>query len=180
MKRLALEPSNDAATGSSHRGWRQARWLKKSWKASAGKIQSLQERSSAAELGQNGTMPHRPLLIGLGGLVGALVRWAVLETVGSRPSLVTLALNLFGSLLIGWLVGRGLTSPSVWALVALGFCGGLTTFSSFAVDVADRLDQGHLASSSGLLLVTVGLSVLAAATGYRVGRWEYPPTAERI
>ncbi len=123
-------------------------------------------------------MPQHPFLISLGGLAGALLRWGIIETSDTHTSWIVLALNIVGSLLIGWLVGRGLTSPSAWALGALGFCGGLTTFSTFALDVASRLNGGQFVNGAGLMLTTAGLAVLAASVGYRIGRWEIPPLSD--
>ncbi len=95
------------------------------------------------------------LLVAVGGAAGALVRFLVAVALPGRRA--TLAVNVVGSGLLGALVQ---SSPSVLALVGIGFCGGLTTFSTFAVEVA--LDV-HARSSRRYVVATVVLCVAAAA-----------------
>ncbi len=77
----------------------------------------------------------------------------------------TLAVNSAGSLLLGWFAARALDGPA-WALLAVGFCGGLTTYSSFAVQtVALGWRRGSVYAA---LTVAVGLA--ACAAGWTVGR----------
>ncbi len=112
-------------------------------------------------------------LVALGGAGGALVRFGLVEGVG-RPSAVVLALNVGGSLLVGWLSGAGLGDPrhphhARWHLLAVGFGGGLTTFATFAVDVADRIDGGDPAAIVILVATVVGC-VGVALVGHRLGQ----------
>ena len=72
------------------------------------------------------------LLVALGAAMGASVRF--LLAVRRPDRLATFTVNVLGSGLLGALVHP---SPSVAALVGIGFCGALTTFSTFAVEVAD-------------------------------------------
>lgn len=106
-------------------------------------------------------------LVALGAASGAAIRWAFTTTFDNGVGL--LLLNVMGSFLIGWLAGRkpSLARP-LWLLVGTGFCGGLTSFSSFALDVARRLDDSQPASAVQATLVTVVLAVLAAIAGHRL------------
>ena len=99
------------------------------------------------------------LLVGGGGAVGAGTRWAVTRWLGDR--LGTLSVNVVGSLLAGLLASSG---SSLRLLLATGFCGGLTTFSSYAVQVATRLDD-RPARGRRLALVHLAVCLPAAALG---------------
>ncbi len=99
-----------------------------------------------------------------------LLRWGVLDLMHNHTALTVLALNIVGSVLIGLLAGRGLHDQPAWALGALGFCGGLTTFSTFALDTARHLDHGEVSSALALIIATVALATIAAGIGYRLGQ----------
>jgi len=99
----------------------------------------------------------------LGGLVQ---RW----TPGEFP-LGTLAVNVVGSLVLGFLVRYALETPAisaeVRAFLTIGFCGGFTTFSTFSYESATMLERGEwsrLALYAGLsLLLTVAGALIGAA-----------------
>ena len=112
-----------------------------------------------------------------GGIFGSLARWGVVAaTPDDWSSAATMALNGVGSLLIGVFVGLRFTrtgerrlTRNQYLLLGAGFCGGLTTFSTFAVDVATRLDEGAALSALALGAATPALAVVAAGVGYRLG-----------
>lgn len=120
-------------------------------------------------MGQNRAVPSRPLLIAAGGVLGVLMRWSVLNVVPDHATHAVVGLNIVGSLLIGFLAGQGHERSDTWPFAAVGFCGGLTTFSTFAADVANRLDGGHAISGLGLFTLTSVAAVVSAGIGYRVG-----------
>lgn len=95
------------------------------------------------------------LLVALGGALGALVRFLVSAARPGRPA--TLVVNVVGSALLGALAHP---APNVSALVGIGFCGGLTTFSTFAVEVAEDV-RGR--SGWRYVVTTVVLCLGAAA-----------------
>jgi len=96
--------------------------------------------------------------VAVGGVAGSLARWLVLNAM-DRPTLALLIVNAVGSALLGVVVVRWprADEPERLAL-GVGFCGGLTTFSSFALDVAWRLEHSDI---SGATAVTVSSLVLA-------------------
>ncbi len=104
------------------------------------------------------------VLVALGGAVGAAARY-LLGHLGDRPGRLpwgTVAANLAGAFVLGLVVGLE-PAQDVRALLGLGFCGALTTYSAFAVQAHDLgLRRGAL-----LVLVTlppaVGLCALGAA-----------------
>lgn len=67
----------------------------------------------------------------------------------------TLAINIIGSLIVGffviWTTERVLVDPRWRLLVVVGFCGSFTTFSSYAFESMAYFEQGHW----GLMLVNV-------------------------
>ena len=110
-----------------------------------------------------------PLLVVAGALVGAPLRLLVLRLAaraGRDPALGTLAVNVAGSAVLGAVLGLGDASGVVVALVGTGFCGTLTTFSTFGADVVRLLEERALGRALGYLLVTLVLGVGAAAAAY--------------
>ena len=103
-----------------------------------------------------------PLLVGLGGVAGALCRFLVDDAVtGERGTVVV---NVLGSVVLG-AVTVSLDGTAALAL-GTGFCGAFTTFSSLAVTVAARLESG---AYRGALRYGGGVLVLALV-GVWVGR----------
>jgi CrcB protein len=109
------------------------------------------------------------LLVAIGAAPGALLRWQVGVHLHDKDVLV----NVLGALILGWMVGRRV--PPRWQLlVGIGFCGSLTTFSSWMVNSVALIAQGDWASAFGLLALTLGLGLGAAAAGFGVGRLRRP------
>ena len=113
------------------------------------------------------------LAIGLGAAIGACLRgWlARFNPLHHWIPLGTLGANVLGGLLIGralvWFVrvGSGL-SPNIRLFVITGFLGGLTTFSTFSVEVFTFIHNGKLLAGLGLIGLHVGLTLLATAIGF--------------
>lgn len=96
------------------------------------------------------------LLVGVGGTAGALARYAVDAVLGGRRA--TFAVNVAGSLVLGVASTRFAAGSTPSLLVGTGFCGAFTTFSSFAVAVAEGTTDGDgrpLAYAAGTLLAAV-------------------------
>jgi len=95
----------------------------------------------------------KPILaISLGAALGALLRWQLgLKLNSILPSLPpgTLAANLIGGYIIGLAVAYFAQEPNIapeWRLLIItGFCGGLTTFSTFSAEVVSLLNDDRLA-----------------------------------
>ena len=105
------------------------------------------------------------LLVGLGAVPGALLRWQVSLHWADRHVLV----NVVGAALLGLLAGLP-AGPRRQLLVGIGFCGSLTTFSSWMLDAMRLISAGKIAEAFGLIWLTLGLGLGAAALGFWVAR----------
>lgn len=112
------------------------------------------------------------LLVFLGGAVGAPVRYLTDRLVQRLHDSVfpwgTLTVNLVGSLVLGLLLGArddvGLP-PTAVTLLGTGFCGALTTFSTFGFETMRLLQEGSVMEAGLNALGSLVLGVLAAAGG---------------
>jgi len=91
------------------------------------------------------------LVISLGAIAGANARYFIsryaAQTLGPVFPYGTLFINVIGSLIVGffvvWTSERVLADPRWRLLVVVGFCGSLTTFSSYAFETMSYLDHGQ-------------------------------------
>ncbi|MFD1598024.1 fluoride efflux transporter FluC [Halobellus rarus] len=110
-----------------------------------------------------GSLPL-PLLVGLGGALGALGRYAADAALGGgRRS--TVAVNVIGSVALGALVASS-PSDATLALAGTGFCGAFTTFSSFAVNVVRAADTGDYRLAAADALGTLATALLGVGIGW--------------
>ncbi|WP_336024466.1 fluoride efflux transporter FluC [Halobellus salinisoli] len=113
-----------------------------------------------------GALPT-PLLVGLGGAFGALVRYGVdLGLDGGRRS--TFAVNVLGSVALGALVASA-PADATLALAGTGFCGAFTTFSSFAVNVTRAVDAGDYRLAVADAVGTLASALLGVGIGFWLG-----------
>ena len=112
-----------------------------------------------------GTELQELLLVAIGAVPGALLRWQFGVLLQDRDVLV----NVLGSLILGLLLGLPYR-PRVQLLVGIGFCGSLTTFSSWMVNSVDLIYSGQTLAAFGLIGMTLGLGLGGAALGLWIGR----------
>merc|ERR1712185_513558 len=105
------------------------------------------------------------LLVAAGAVPGALLRWQVALHLGDQNLLV----NVLGAALLGLLAGLP-AAPRRQLLLGIGFCGSLTTFSSWMLAAMRDLSRGEWGSAVGLIALTLGLGLGAAALGFVFGR----------
>jgi len=113
----------------------------------------------------------------LGGVLGALARWAVAEALPQTPGAwpwATFAVNIAGCLLIGILLAVLLARfpHSAWLrpFLAVGVLGGFTTYSTFAMDAVRLTDDGHPLLAAAYVLASVTGGVAAVVVGLLAGR----------
>ncbi len=98
------------------------------------------------------------ILVALGGALGSVGRYLVSKCFEGTFPWGTFTVNILGSLLIGILTGlvsKGTLSPEMKLLLVTGFCGGFTTFSTFANESFTMIK----AENALLMAIYVGSSV---------------------
>lgn len=122
-------------------------------------------------------MIWQSLMVVIGGALGSLARFAVATLLlgrwGSRFPYGTLAVNVSGCFLIGWLM----TLPSMRLtdavplrlLLVTGFLGGFTTFSAFGYETAVLIRQGSTSAAAINILSNVLAGLAAVLAGITLG-----------
>jgi len=118
------------------------------------------------------------LAISIGAALGALLRWVLALKLNSLlPEMPpgTLVANLVGAYVIGVAMAYFATAPNIpgeWRLlINTGFCGGLTTFSTFSAEIVSLLQQGRAAMAGGVVAVHVIGSVTMTLLGIASYAW---------
>ena len=115
------------------------------------------------------------LLIGTGGFLGAIMRYALSDYVQNWSKITqfpigTLVVNLVGCLLIGALAqlaeARDIFTPETSSLIFLGFLGAFTTFSTFSSDSFNLFREGN----NLLFYLNIGASVIFGLFAVWLGR----------
>lgn len=110
------------------------------------------------------------ILVGAGGAAGSMLRYAASLLIGSRLfPFATLTVNITGSFIIGALLGLSLknTVPdATWKFVAVGICGGFTTFSAFSLESFRFLQQERYFTFLLYIVVSITLGLAATFAGY--------------
>jgi len=116
--------------------------------------------------------------ISLGGSLGALLRWWLGLTLNAHfPAIPpgTLAANLIGGYVVGVAVAFFATYSAVapeWRLLVItGFCGGLTTFSTFSAEVVTLMQQGRALWALGAAAAHLAGSILMTLAGIGTVAW---------
>jgi len=113
------------------------------------------------------------LYVAAGSAAGGVARyllsgWAQGMARGDYPW-GTLVVNVLGSFLLGALMQYSMevasVSPELRVTLAIGFCGGFTTFSTYSYEAWTLIATGDIARGLVYLLASVVLSLVAVATG---------------
>ncbi len=115
--------------------------------------------------------------VGLGGVIGALLRYAVSVTFSQMTApfpLGTIVVNLVGSFLLAflttkWFVHQGKTSPLMLG-VGTGMIGSFTTFSTFSVELVELVEQNMLGLAFLYCVISLFGGAFLTYVGYKVGR----------
>ena len=109
------------------------------------------------------------LLIGIGGFFGAIIRYCISSKMNDQKHFPTgtLLVNLTGALLIGIILGLGLP---LWVtmLMASGFAGALTTFSTMNKELIELWINDEKHHAILYLLLTYGGGIALAAIGFYI------------
>lgn len=117
------------------------------------------------------------LAIVAGAFVGAPCRYLLdravtSRTAGARFPWGTLAVNVSGSLLLGFLTGLAMAdhlSPWGKTLLGTGFCGAYTTFSTFTFETVRLVEDGRMVRAAVNVAGSIVVGLAAAAAGLAIG-----------
>lgn len=110
------------------------------------------------------------------GAVGAVLRYALSRAFPVRPGHLPggiLVVNVVGSGVAGALIGlaeRAALEGDLRLILVTGFCGGLTTFSTWTVETIELLDGGRWRAAVLNVVVTLVLGIGAATGMYLITR----------
>jgi fluoride exporter len=118
-------------------------------------------------------MDRSIFLVGIGGLLGSVARYAVALLFAGQSSstfpFATLVVNIAGCFLIGIVFAlseRGnIVSPEWRIFLTTGFCGGFTTFSTFSYESLRLLEDGEIIYLSANILISVVAGLAATYLG---------------
>ena len=118
------------------------------------------------------------MAIAAGGAIGALLRYwtslAVHSRLGSGFPYGTLAVNVLGSLLMGflyiWLTERIAAGAAMRAFLLVGVLGAFTTFSTFSMETLSLVEDGQLGKALLNIIASVTVCMTAAALGIFAAR----------
>lgn len=118
------------------------------------------------------------LLVALGAAVGAPARYLVDRALAARGGGVlpwgTVTVNVLGSAVLGLLAGllaSGTLDLPWGAVLGTGFCGALTTFSTFGYETVRLAEDGSGAAALGNVAANVAGGLGAVSLGWMLGGW---------
>jgi len=119
------------------------------------------------------------LWIALGAVVGASARYFlsgfIAKVLASSFPYGTLTINITGSLLLGfflaWTSERVLIDPRWRLIIAIGFCGSYTTFSSYAFETFALVEQGQWLLMGLNVIASNLLCLVSVLAGVALARW---------
>ena len=115
------------------------------------------------------------LLVGLGAIPGAWLRLKVVnhfQPMLPRKHWGTFIVNVVACFALGLVLALNETCAArsgIALLIGVGFCGSLSTFSTFAVELLNELRAGQMVTALVLALASIGAGLLASALGYGLG-----------
>jgi len=117
------------------------------------------------------------LLVITGAAVGAPLRYLSDRAIQSRHDTVfpwgTFAVNVVGSLILGLVTGAvtaGGASPQVQLAVGTGFCGALTTYSTFSYETLRLLEDDARVFAAANVLASITAGIVAAFAGVAISQ----------
>lgn len=113
------------------------------------------------------------ILVFIGGGLGSMLRYGLgrlifLHSVAAFP-VATLIINIISSLILGLFLGfldwKNISNPGLKLLVAVGFCGGFSTFSTFSNETLTLLRNGQSVLALSYIFISVVLCLGATLAG---------------
>lgn len=121
----------------------------------------------------NNNMIKNLLLVGLGGGIGSMLRYATGVLINTKYfPWSTLTVNIVGSFIIGVVFAISVKDESFlnnWKIfVATGICGGFTTFSAFSLENVSFIQSGKYGMALTYICLSIFLGIVAAFLGYKI------------
>ena len=117
------------------------------------------------------------ILIGVGGALGAVSRYGgdkLITGIVGQTVLGTFAVNISGSLMLGLIAGMASSRTNVpeafTMLLAVGFCGSFTTFSTVTVSSFRLFEDGDYITASTNIFGSIVVGLASAGIGLWIGR----------
>lgn len=114
------------------------------------------------------------LLIGTGGFAGSISRYLLTKFIATKWPMAfpwgTFSVNIIGCFLIGIIMGMSFQSSistQTRLLLATGFCGGFTTFSTYSLEIFELYQRGE----AGISMLYLFASILAGFLSVWLGLW---------
>lgn len=113
------------------------------------------------------------IIVGIGGFIGTITRYLLTLYIHKATDTIfplgTLIVNLIGCFVIGFVIGLfekgSLVSPELRLFLTVGFCGGLTTFSTFSSDIVNLLTDLEIFYFTIYLALSIILGILLSFAG---------------
>ncbi|MCU4396505.1 MULTISPECIES: fluoride efflux transporter CrcB [Acinetobacter] len=122
-------------------------------------------------------MYYSLISIALGSILGAWLRWLIglkLNPIFPAIPLGTVTVNFIGGFIIGFAISyfsQSALSPNYKLFVITGFCGALTTFSTFSAEIIALLQQGKLSYAVAAIVIHVIGSLVFTLIGMSLHQW---------
>ena len=113
------------------------------------------------------------LAVGIGGFLGSLLRYLLSEIPIKQINypVNTLITNIIGAVIIGMVISYADKTgmrPEKLLLLKTGFCGGLTTFSTFSHETLKLIENGSLLLAGSYVILSVACSIVGVYLGLRM------------
>ena len=111
--------------------------------------------------------PKMLALVGVGGAIGAVLRYMIGEWLPGGFPWGTLTVNLLGSFLLGIIIGMSI-SAEMGLLLGTGMMGAFTTMSAYSVDLVELFESSEYGTAASYLLITLLGCPLLAYSGMKL------------
>ena len=113
------------------------------------------------------------LAVGIGGFLGSVLRYLLSEIPIKQINypVNTLITNIIGAIIIGMVISYADKTgmrPEKLLLLKTGFCGGLTTFSTFSYETFRLIEKGNLLLAGSYVILSVACSIAGVYLGLRM------------
>ena len=113
------------------------------------------------------------LAVGIGGFLGSVLRYLLSEIPIKQINypVNTLITNIIGAVIIGMVISYADKTgmrPEKLLLLKTGFCGGLTTFSTFSYETIRLIEKGNLLLAGSYVILSVACSIVGVYLGLRM------------